>query len=66
MPIVLSRSVGIGIPQNPIHKIDVVYPLEESFRPRYKSDYFTQNGTTRKPRYVADRTGNHFITLKVL
>lgn len=67
-PIALSQSVGVGLPQNSMkasHKVYILYPLETFFRPRYKSDYFAQNGKSRKPRYVADRTGNHFITLKV-
>jgi hypothetical protein len=66
--ILLSSSVGVGIPQRsikPAQKIEIVYDLEEKYRPRYKSDYFAQNGTTRKPRYVTDRQGNHYITLKV-
>ncbi|CAF4844484.1 unnamed protein product [Rotaria sp. Silwood1] len=67
-PIELSRSVDVGqsqIPIKPSHKIQIVHPLEEFFRPRYKSDYFTYDGKTRKPRYVADRVGNHCVTLKV-
>ncbi len=64
----LSQSVGVGLPQKtltPSHKVHIVHALEEFFRPRYKSDYFAQNGKSRKPRYVADRIGNHFITLQV-
>jgi hypothetical protein len=64
----LSQSVGVGLPQRAIKSsptIIIEYPLEESFRPRYKSDYFAQNGKSRKPRYVADRVGNHFITLRL-
>jgi len=61
--ILLSSSVGVGV--KPSHNIEIVYELEEKYRPRYKSDYFAQNGTTRKPRYVTDRQGNHYITLKV-
>ncbi|CAF1026984.1 unnamed protein product [Rotaria sordida] len=67
-PIFLSSSVDVGIPKTLLqssHKIELVNELEETFRPRYKSDYFAQNGKTRKPRYVADRRGNHFITLRV-
>jgi len=67
-PILLSSSVGVGVPQKlvkPFHKIEIVNDLEETYRPRYKSDYFAQNGTKRKPRYVTDRDGNHYITLKV-
>ena len=61
--------MGVGLPQKtlkPSNKVRIVYELEEFFRPRYKSDYFAQNGKSRKPRYVADRNGNHYITLKVL
>jgi hypothetical protein len=67
-PILLSPSVGVGVPQRllkPSHKIEIVYELEEKYRPRYKSDYFAQNGKKRKPRYVTDRQGNHYVTLKV-
>jgi hypothetical protein len=66
----LSQSVGVGLPQKIVksssQKINIVYDLEEFFRARYKSDYFAQNGKSRKPRYVADRHGNHYITLKVI
>ncbi len=68
-PISLSSSVGVGVPHRilkPSHQIELVHDLEEKFRPRYKSDYFAQNGKNRKPRYVTDRLGNHFITLKVI
>jgi hypothetical protein len=67
-PIFLSSSVGVGIPQRLFktsHKIELLCELEEKYRPRYKSDYFAQNGKKRKPRYVTDRHGNHFITLQV-
>lgn len=67
-PVPLSDSVAVGVPPNLFkqsHSIQVKFELEESFRPRYKSDYFGMNGKTRKPRYVADRKGNHFITLNV-
>ncbi|CAF3395951.1 unnamed protein product [Rotaria socialis] len=67
-PIFLSTSVDVGVPQRSSqcsHKIEIVHELEEKFRPRYKSDYFAQNGTKRKPRYVADRFGNHYIMLRV-
>ncbi|CAF1369350.1 unnamed protein product [Rotaria magnacalcarata] len=67
-PILLSTSVDVGVPQRSSqysHKIEIVHELEEKFRPRYKSDYFAQNGTKRKPRYVADRFGNHYIMLRV-
>lgn len=46
-------------------KLRLVYPLESFYRARYKSDYFPQNGIVRKPRYIADSAGNHFITLQV-
>ncbi|CAF1022742.1 unnamed protein product [Adineta steineri] len=66
--ILLSSSVGVGQPKqssNPSNKIKLVHDLEEKYRPRYKSDYFANNGTTRKPRYVTDRDGNHYISLQV-
>jgi hypothetical protein len=65
----LSQSVGVGLPQKTTKScrmISIVHQLEEFYRPRYKSDYFTQCGKTRKPRYVADRIGNHFVSLKVI
>ncbi|CAF1360790.1 unnamed protein product [Adineta steineri] len=52
-------------PKDPLHIIRIVYDLEDTHRSRYKSDYFSQNGTVYKPRYVADQKGNHFITLEV-
>ncbi len=67
-PILLSSSVGVGAPQRlakPSRKIEILSDLEEKYRPRYKSDYFAQSGKNRKPRYVTDRQGNHYITLKV-
>jgi hypothetical protein len=68
-PIPLSSSVGVGLPQRLLkrsYKIEIVYELEAKFRPRYKSDYFGQNGKKRRPRYVTDRNGKHCITLKVI
>lgn len=68
VPIELSQSVGVGRPDKILttpFKVQIVNDLELCFRPRYKSDYFAQNGKSRKPRYVADRLGNHYITLKV-
>ncbi len=65
----LSQSVGVGQPhqiRKPSHRIHIVNDLELFFRPRYKSDYFSQNGKKRRPRYVADRNDNHFIMLKVI
>ncbi|CAF2313106.1 unnamed protein product [Rotaria sp. Silwood2] len=65
----LSKSVGVTIPKqslNSLHQIDIVHDLELSYKPRYKSDYFSQDGTIRKPRYVADRIGNHFVTINVV
>ncbi|CAF1294592.1 unnamed protein product, partial [Didymodactylos carnosus] len=48
-----------------LNELQLVYPLEETFRPRYKRDYFPQNGCVRKPRYVSDSVGNHFVSLKI-
>ncbi|UJR23130.1 hypothetical protein I4U23_026150 [Adineta vaga] len=67
-PIPLSSSVAVGVPQRIIpvsHEIKLVFDLEAKYRPRYKSDYFTNSGSIRKPRYVADRSGNHYISVKV-
>lgn len=64
----LSTSVAIGTPQRTLygsHKIEVMYELEKTYRPRYKSDYFALSGHTRKPRYVTDRHNNHYISLRV-
>ena len=63
--ILLSDSVAVGQPIRSAHRIELVYPLEKTYRPRYKSDYFAQNGLKRKPRYVADQHQNHYVTLKV-
>lgn len=63
-----SGSVDIGkvtISMREPQKIELVHDLEEFYRPRYKSDYFGQNGKIRKPRYVTDRLGNHYISLRV-
>jgi hypothetical protein len=67
--VLLSQSVGVTMPKtliNQSHRIQIVHDLELSHRPRYKSDYLAQNGNKRKPRYVADQNGNHFVTLKVI
>ena len=61
--------MGVGFSQRlPItsSKIEIVHDLEETYRPRYKSDYFGQNGKHRKPRYVADRLNNHYLSIKVI
>ncbi|CAF0964854.1 unnamed protein product [Didymodactylos carnosus] len=59
----LSQSVGI-MPVSP-YQLQILFPLEEMYRPRYKSDYFPESGNVRKPRYVSDSVGNHFISLKI-
>ena len=67
--VTLSESVDISAPTHLFlvsHRINIKYDLEETYRGRYKSDYFGMNGKNRKPRYVADREGNHFITLEVI
>jgi hypothetical protein len=63
-PIPLSQSVAVGLTISPYH-IELSGPLEAYYRPRYKSDYFAASGIVRKPRYVADHTGHHYIPLKV-
>jgi len=47
------------------NQLQLSHPLEDTYRARYKSDYFPQKGSVRRPRYVADNAGNHFITLQV-
>jgi hypothetical protein len=59
----LSQSVAITVPSP--NQLQLVNALEDTYRPRYKSDYFPQNGNVRRPRYVADSAGNHFITLQM-
>ncbi|CAF0855928.1 unnamed protein product [Adineta ricciae] len=46
-------------------KIAIVHKLEDRFRLRYKSDYFSLYGRKRKPRYVADELNNHFVALEI-
>jgi len=46
-------------------KLQLQNALEDTYRPRYKSDYFPQNGNVRRPRYVADNTNNHCVTLQM-
>ena len=60
----LSNSVLVTIPTP--SQLRLVHPLEETFRPRYKSDYFPQKGPVRRPRYVADKEGNHYATIQVI
>ncbi len=62
-PISLSNSVAIT--NSKPKKLQLIYPLEDTYRARYKSDYFPQNGSVRRPRYIADNATNHFITLQV-
>jgi len=59
----LSNSVAVINSKS--KQLQLLYPLEDTYRARYKSDYFPQNGQVRKPRYVADTVGNHFVTLKM-
>jgi hypothetical protein len=60
----LSNSVAVTTNSKP-KQLQLVYPLEDTYRARYKSDYFPQSGTVRRPRYIADNASNHFITLQV-
>jgi hypothetical protein len=62
-PIALSASVAVSVPTP--HQLQIVHPLEDTYRARYKSDYFPQKGSPRRPRYVADSVGNHFVTLQL-
>jgi hypothetical protein len=61
--ICLSKCVNVTDPKP--SSLQLLYPLEDTYRARYKSDYFPQNGTVRRPRYIADSADNHFITLQV-
>lgn len=61
--ILLSKSVAVTC-QTP-NQLQIVHALEDTYRARYKSDYFPQNGTVRRPRYVADKNGNHYVTLQM-
>ena len=66
--ILLSSSVGVGVPQLvriPYPKIALPYSLETEYRLRYKSDYMSQTGKLRKPRYITDEGGRHFVTVQV-
>ncbi|CAF0855966.1 unnamed protein product [Adineta ricciae] len=57
----LSNSVAVtDLASNPLK---LLHPLESTYRPRYKSDYFPQNGIVRRPRYVTDDHENHYVTL---
>lgn len=62
-PIELSESVAV--PESALIPLQILRPLEDTYRPRYKSDYFPQSGSPRLPRYIADDKGQHCITLKV-
>lgn len=61
----IPLSECVAITESKPGKLQLVYPLEDTYRARYKSDYFPQNGSARRPRYIADSQSNHFITLKV-
>ncbi|UJR25783.1 hypothetical protein I4U23_007136 [Adineta vaga] len=61
--ILLSQSVAVT--DSTRNQLQLHFPLETTYRARYKSDYFPQNGNVRRPRYVADDHGNHFVTLKI-
>ena len=65
--LLLTYSVGACTPHQTSNSLDleIVNDLEETYRPRYKSDYFTKTGQSRRPRYVKDRLGNHYVSLKV-
>jgi hypothetical protein len=61
--IFLSKSVAVTVPTP--KQLQLVHALEDTYRARYKSDYFPQKGAVRRPRYIADNCGNHHITLQV-
>jgi hypothetical protein len=49
----------------PSCQLQLLHPLEATYHARYKSDYFSQNGHSRRPRYIADNAGHHDITIRV-
>lgn len=57
----LSLSVAVTTPTP--NSLQLVYPLEDIYRPRYKSDYFPSKGAVRRPRYVSDNAGHHYVSL---
>jgi len=59
----LSESVAVTVPTP--NQLQLVHTLEDTYRARYKSDYFPQKGSVRRPRYVADNAGNHYVTLQM-
>ncbi|CAF4195772.1 unnamed protein product, partial [Adineta steineri] len=59
----LSESVAVTVPTP--NQLILVHPLENTYKARYKSDYFPQTGNVRRPRYVSDNASNHFITLQL-
>jgi len=61
--ILLSQSVAVTVPAP--NQLQLVHTLEDTYRARYKSDYFPQKGAVRRPRYVADSRGNHCVTLQM-
>lgn len=61
----LSNSVAVTVHTGTPNRLQLVCPLEETYRARYKSDYFPQKGEPRRPRYVADSNGHHWVTLQV-
>lgn len=46
-------------------ELQIVNDLQETYRPRYKFDYFTAAAPTGRLCYVADRLGNRYVSLKV-
>ncbi len=66
--VILSQSVGVTLPkkfESTSRSIEVVNELELEYKARYKSDYFSQDGKNRPPRYVADQLNNHFVSIRV-
>ena len=64
----LSTSVDTAEMRKPVdhfRPIEIVETIENDYKPRYKSDYCSQRGKLRKPRYVTDQDGNNFISLRV-
>lgn len=61
--ITLSESVAVTNPKPT--QLRLGQQLEQTYKARYKSDYFPQTGAVRPPRYIADSKGNHYITVQV-
>jgi predicted nucleotide-binding protein (sugar kinase/HSP70/actin superfamily) len=46
-------------------ELQIVNDLEDRYRPCYKPVYVLPSRQLRRSRYVSDRQGNNYVTLKV-